>query len=171
MTSIIDDFDAIRAGMPRARPAEGTPLAALIAEERQAVAVDLAANREADLAFFAWRRANPELVRDPGDLADWVAGGAGGAVPAEITELQAKADAASEAANALTDRVIDWVPDNLADVIRLLEHDVALNEATAEHVLDGLRRILRSMSLIARLVPELAPLVAPALAEEAVSEP
>jgi hypothetical protein len=105
----------------------------------------------------------------PEDLADWIAGGCRGA-PGEVIALYAAAQELRPAAVALAERVIDWIPDDLADVITLLEHDVAQDEVSAEHVLDGLRRILRSMSLIARREPELAPLVAPALADEAQPE-
>jgi hypothetical protein len=158
MTSIINDFDAIRAGMPSTET-QPTTLAALITEERRAWQAYLAADAKADELFFAWRRMNPDAVRDPEDLADWVAGGCRGA-PAQIWALYAAAEELRPAADALTDRVLVWVPDNLADVIRLLEHDVAHDEATAAHVLDGLRHILRRMSPIAGRVPELAPLVA-----------
>jgi hypothetical protein len=81
-----------------------TTLAALIAEERRAVAADLVATREADLALFAWRDANPYLDEKT-DL------------PAPIAELQAKVEAASEAAHSLTDHVVNWIPDNLADAV------------------------------------------------------
>jgi hypothetical protein len=60
MTSIVNDFDARRLRMPGAEladPTAPTALAALIAEERRALAAEGAAMREADRAGFE----NPHL--------------------------------------------------------------------------------------------------------------
>jgi hypothetical protein len=75
--------------------------------------------------------------------------GAGGALEEMIAEGRAarardtENDAdAEEAASALTERVVNWIPDNLADAIRLLEFGLKNNELDAvESVLNGLRII------------------------------
>jgi hypothetical protein len=135
MTSpIVYDFDAIRPCMPSAEPAEETPhptaLAALIAEERRAWDAHLPVSNKADAAFFAWRKANPDLDEQK-------------ALPDEIAALYAQAEELEEAANALYERIVAWVPDSLADLIRLLAYaDKCADPGSfVPNVLAGLRII------------------------------
>src|SRR5215472_17187597 len=93
MTSIVYDFDAIRPRMLGAEllePTAPTPLAALIAEERRAWAAQVQVCKEADVALFAWREANPDLDEETN-------------LPASIVQAQEKADAMAEAASVLTE--------------------------------------------------------------------
>jgi hypothetical protein len=70
----------------------------------------------------------------------------------------AEADEAADAANAATDCVEEWVPDNLADAIRLLEFGtrddgLPVPPILAKSVLAGLRNIAAATAEEARLNP------------------
>ena len=131
MTSIIHDFDVIRTRRPSAELAEETPhptaLAALIAECDRAWTAQTKATGEAEAALWPWRAANPHLDEKT-DL------------PAPIAALQEKAEALLEPAAALLDRVKNWIPDSVADAVRLLELEAECIE-TVDSVLAGLRII------------------------------
>ncbi len=83
--------------------------------------------------------------------------GAGEALEELIAEERAawrreiETDEAQAAANALTDRVVNWIPDNLADAIQLLEFDTdGLEEPQiAKSVLAGLRIIASAADPVA----------------------
>jgi len=63
-------------------------------------------------------------------------------LPTEIAQLYENANALTAAANALTERVVNWIPDNLADAIRLLDHDPdGICTQIPRSVLAGLRII------------------------------
>ncbi|HEY1261256.1 MAG TPA: hypothetical protein VGF34_18545, partial [Stellaceae bacterium] len=59
-------------------------------------------------------------------------------------KLYRTANRLTEIANSLTDRVVTWVPDNLADAIRLIEFDV--DRLEAEKIYDGLLTGLRAIA-------------------------
>src|SRR5262245_18098579 len=90
-------------------PPAPTALAALIAEERRAWHAHRPVHGRADALCFAWRKANPDLDEEK-DL------------PNEIAELYGQAEELGEAAAALYGRIVAWVPDSVADAIRLLEY-------------------------------------------------
>jgi hypothetical protein len=126
MPSIIYDFAGIR---PRTDDAPQGDLAELIAEEQRVREPGIQAREKADLLLFAWRDANPGLDEK--------------GAPAPIAGLYAEAEIAEEAADAHLDRILGWIPDNLADAIRLLELGYVrdLDSHVPENVLAGLRII------------------------------
>ncbi len=69
--------------------------------------------------------------------------------PAEIAGLYAEAEIAEEAADAHLDRILGWIPDNLADAIRLLELGYVrdLDSHVPENVLAGLRIIVGAAAM------------------------
>jgi hypothetical protein len=140
MTSIIHDFDAIRARQPSAALTEETPHltapAALIAEMEAAFDRACPALAEAEKRERGWRAENPDAPRGRD------------ALPAAIARARDEAEELEAAAVALTDRVLRWVPDNLADAIYLLEWSFEtgdpegmLGGGLAESLLAGLRII------------------------------
>jgi hypothetical protein len=151
MTSIVNDFDAIRSRMPSAELSGETypsALAALIAEERRAWDTYEAADEKAEGLGLAWRR-----KEDPNDERtieerteehiEWIGNGCPGA-PAPIAALYAEAKALEAAAHDLTERIINWVPDSIDDAIRWLKYAKDLPDpgATVPSMLAGLRSII-----------------------------
>lgn len=118
MTSIIHDYAAIRQRSAIDPPTEtGTTLAELIEEERRAWNAETALRNPADEAWFAWRAEHPGAVDPEDPYADEDDPNR----PAHIAALYAEADLALVAADDLTHRVACWIPESLADAIRLLE--------------------------------------------------
>jgi hypothetical protein len=66
----------------------------------------LGEGRELTRLRKAWREANPDLDEET-DL------------PAEIRALEAKHEAMTAVADGLTERVVNWIPDSIADAIRM----------------------------------------------------
>src|SRR5215472_19016913 len=118
MTSIVYDFDAIRSRMPGAELTEET------SQHPTALATLIAEERE-----HAWRAENPPR---------------GDEMPEGIADLYGRAHALEETASTLTSHAVAWVPDNLADAIRLLEYGRDLCRhpgCVVPRVLAGLRII------------------------------
>jgi hypothetical protein len=139
-----DEAEAIVAAGPAARetlagagePSGRKTLAELIVAERAAWDTETAARKKADLTWFAYHDHHPDAPDPqfvPADRPELF----------KIAELYRQADVLTEAANAITDRVIAWTPDNLADAIRLLEYseDMADRGQICDGLLTGLRAI------------------------------
>jgi hypothetical protein len=115
----------------------GLSLAELIGAAHRAWAAESPVRSKADELWFAWRDADPAhgLNRDDIEEEDR---------PEPMGKLYRMANRLMEIANNLTDRVVTWVPDNLADAIRLIEFDV--DRLEAEKIYDGLLTGLRAIA-------------------------
>lgn len=131
-TPAVFDFDAIRDSIGErdavveTAPPEPPSLAELIAAERAAWDPAGKATEKADLAWFAWREGHPDED-----------------MPPEIAALYEAAEPLTEAVWPLTLRILKWVPQSIAEVILLLEHEVDfMGEARIyDNLLAGLRAI------------------------------
>jgi len=172
-----DDLDAIRSRMSGVGPVtqrdRSTPefhagakisglsapsaRAALIAAEQRAWDAYEPIRSKADDLFFAWREVNPDLDEED-DLLD------------EITAFYEQVEELEYAADALYERIVNWVPDNLPDCIELLEfYPDGDNPRVVKKVLAGLRiivgaaRISRQPTILALNLARRAQRVAEAL--------
>lgn len=135
-TPAIYDFDAIGQGIRAEddQPSSATTtLSDLIAEEKRAWNAHTRLNREADLLYFAWRKANPALDKEIEDTKD---------LPAPMGELYREGDALEETATALSERIVAWVPNTVSEAVALLEWKAAADDPEVDaNVLTGLRTI------------------------------